>query len=141
MQELAGKTLVFYDGVCGLCNRLVRFLLRFDSKDRFRYAPLQSEFAAEALRKHAIDPADLDSVTLIGDFGLQGERAYSKSGAILFAARELGGIWRVGRIAILLPQAIQDGVYDLIARSRYRVFGRYQTCPVPKPEHRAKFIS
>jgi predicted DCC family thiol-disulfide oxidoreductase YuxK len=132
---------VLYDGVCGLCNRLVRFLLRFDRRDRFRFAPLQSEFSAAALRKHGIDPADLNSVTLIGDYGLGSERAYSKSDAIVFASRELGGIWRLGRLGAMLPKTFRDRVYELVARNRYRMFGRYQSCPVPKPEERAKFIT
>jgi predicted DCC family thiol-disulfide oxidoreductase YuxK len=141
MQELTGKTIVLYDGVCALCNRLVRFLLRFDSKNRFRYAPLQSGFAAAALRKHGLDPADLNSVTLIGDYGLPDERPYSRSDAILLAARDLGGIWQLGAGAAVLPKTIRDRVYDLIARNRYRMFGKYQTCPVPKPEVRAKFLN
>jgi predicted DCC family thiol-disulfide oxidoreductase YuxK len=140
MTELTGKTIVFYDGVCGLCNRLVKFLLRFDRRDRFRYAALQSDFAAEVLSKHGLSAADLNSVTLVRSFGLQGERAYTKSDAIMIAAGELGGFWRVGEVALVLPKGIRDKVYEVIARNRYRMFGRYQTCPVPKPEVRAKFI-
>src|SRR5215468_3674097 len=96
MSPLSGKTLVLYDGVCGLCNRLVRFLLRFDQHDRFRYAALQSEFAAEVVKKHGLDPGDLDSVVLVTDFELPAEKAHKKADAILAAAPDLGGIWRLG---------------------------------------------
>jgi predicted DCC family thiol-disulfide oxidoreductase YuxK len=140
MQQLTGKTIVLYDGVCGLCNRLVVFLLRSDKGDRFRYAPLQGEFAAEALKKHGINPADQNSVTLIRDYGLESERAYTRSDAILLAVRQLGGIWRLGRVAAVVPGSIRDSVYDLVAQNRYRMFGRYETCPVPKPEESTKFI-
>jgi predicted DCC family thiol-disulfide oxidoreductase YuxK len=94
-----------------------------------------------ALRKHGIDPADLNSVTLIGDYGFGSERAYSKSDAIVFASGELGGIWSLGRLAAVLPKTFRDRVYELVARNRYRMFGKYQSCPVPKPEERAKFIT
>ena len=140
MTDLTGKTIVLYDGVCGLCNGLVKFLLRFDRRDRFRYATLQSEFAAQVLAKHGLSAADLNSVTLVQDFGLPVERAYTKSDAIMIAAGELGGFWRAGKLALMLPKSIRDRVYELIARNRYRIFGQYQTCPVPKPEVRAKFI-
>src|SRR3954453_16764968 len=100
MTELTGKTIVFYDGVCGLCNRLVKFLLRFDRRDRFRYAALQSDFAAELLSGQGLRAADLNAVTLVRSLGLQGERAYTKSHAIMIAAGELGGFWRVGKVAL-----------------------------------------
>jgi predicted DCC family thiol-disulfide oxidoreductase YuxK len=140
MPQLAGKTLVLYDGVCGLCNRLVRVLLRFDKDDCFRYAPLQSQFASEVLRRHGLDAAELDTVTLIGDYGTVTEQAYTKSDAIMLAAHKLGGIWLLGRVTSVLPKSIRDKVYDVIARNRYRIFGKYRTCPVPKPEERAKFV-
>jgi predicted DCC family thiol-disulfide oxidoreductase YuxK len=138
--DLTGKTIVLYDGVCGLCNRLVRFLLRFDRRDRFRYAPLQSQFANELLKKHGLNSSDLDSVTLIADYGLSTERAYRKSEAIVLAAGELGGVWRIARIGGFLPHAFRDFLYNLIARNRYRMFGKYDYCPTPNPEQRSKFI-
>jgi len=138
--ELTGHTLVLYDGVCGLCNRLVRFLLRFDHRDRFRYAAIQSEFAAGVLRKHGLDPAELSSVVLVTDFGRPTEKAYTKSDAILAASRDLGGFWRPGTTFGLLPRAIRDRLYEFVAKNRYRWFGRYEVCPIPKPEHRVKFV-
>jgi predicted DCC family thiol-disulfide oxidoreductase YuxK len=138
--ELAGKTIVLYDGVCGLCNRLVRFLLRFDRHDRMRFAPLQSQFASALLKKHGLNPADLNSVTIVTDYDLPPERAFTKSDAVLRAAWDLGGIWRTGEVGRLIPRALRDWFYDRVAKNRYRIFGKYDTCPMPRAQDRPKFI-
>lgn len=138
--ELNGKTIVLYDGVCGLCNRLVRFLLRFDRHDRFRFAALQSEFAGSLLRKHGISSADLNSVSIVTDYGLPAERAFTKSDAVLRAAWDLGGIWRIGEIGRIVPRVMRDWFYDRVAQNRYRMFGKYETCPMPRAEDREKFL-
>lgn len=138
--ELIGKTIVLYDGVCGLCNRLVQFLLRHDKRDRFRFAPLQTEFASSLLTKHGINAADLDSVSVVADYGLATEKAFTKSNAVLRATWELGGIWRAGEIGRIIPRRTRDWLYDRVARNRYRMFGKYETCPVPRPGQREKFI-
>jgi predicted DCC family thiol-disulfide oxidoreductase YuxK len=136
---MSGKTIVLYDGVCGLCNRFIRFMLRIDRNDRFRFSPLQSGFAIELLNRHAVG-TDLHSVVVIADYNRPAECAYQKSDAILFALREVGGIWQVSAVARVLPRFIRNAVYDLIARNRYRVFGRKEACPVPKPADRSKFV-
>jgi predicted DCC family thiol-disulfide oxidoreductase YuxK len=138
--DLTGKTVVLYDGVCGLCNRLVQFLLRHDRYDRFRYAPLQSEFASSLLRKHGIDAGDLNSVSLVTDYGLPTERAFTRSDAVRRAARQLGGVWRLSGLDRVLPRALGDWLYGLVARNRYRMFGKYETCPMPRAEDREKFL-
>jgi predicted DCC family thiol-disulfide oxidoreductase YuxK len=138
--ELTGKTIVLYDGVCGLCNRMVRILLQHDRRDRFRFAPLESEFASSLLRKHGVNAADLDSVSLVVDYGLRTERAYTRSEAVLRAARDLGGVWRVGGLGWAIPGTVRDWLYGRVARNRYRMFGRYETCPMPRPEERGKFV-
>jgi predicted DCC family thiol-disulfide oxidoreductase YuxK len=138
--DFTGKTVVLYDGVCGLCNRLVRFLLHFDRNDRFLFAPLQSDFAVALLSKHGINAADLNSVSIVTDYSLPAERAFTKSDAVLRASWDLGGIWRIGELGRLLPRTVRDWFYDRVARNRYRLFGKYDTCPLPRPEHRAKFI-
>jgi predicted DCC family thiol-disulfide oxidoreductase YuxK len=138
--DVTGKTVVLYDGVCGLCNRLVRFLLRHDRQDRFRYTPLQSEFASSLLRKHDIDAADLNSVSIVTDYGQPTERAFTKSDAVLRAWWELGGIWRIGEVGRVLPRAARDWFYDLVARNRYRMFGKSEPCPMSRAEDREKFV-
>lgn len=139
--ELRGKTLVFYDGVCGLCNRLVRVLLALDHHDRLRFTPLQTAFSAAVLSRHGIQTSDLNSIMVLGNPGEAAERVHTRSDAILYLARVLGGIYRLVAVSKLIPARFRDGLYDLTARNRYRLFGRHDFCPVPRPEHRKKFIA
>jgi predicted DCC family thiol-disulfide oxidoreductase YuxK len=136
-----GKNLVLYDGVCGLCNKLVAFLLRRDRHDQFRFAPLQSEFAQALLRRYALDASDLDTVIVIADFQQPSEQALTRSEAALWAIERLGGPWRLFTIAKLIPHSFREAAYEFIARRRYRVFGKYDECPLAKPEDRPKFLA
>jgi predicted DCC family thiol-disulfide oxidoreductase YuxK len=135
------QTLVLYDGVCGLCNQLVSFLLRHDRRDQFRFAPLQSELAQMLLRRYGLDPNDFDTVVVLADFGQPGERPLTRSQAALWAIGRLGGIWRVFVIAKAIPLSLREAIYKFIARRRYQVFGKYDECPLPKAEDRHKFFS
>lgn len=132
--------IVFYDGVCGLCNRLVQFLLRRDKNDRLRFASLQSEFAAKVLSRHGADPKDLDTLYVVQDFDEPTERLLLRSDAILYAARTLGSFWKIAGLGKIIPRPLRDLVYRLVARNRYRVFGKYETCMLPEPRHRNKFL-
>lgn len=133
--------IVLYDGVCGLCNRLVQFLLKRDKHDHLRFASLQSDFAAKVLGRHGIDPKDLDTLHVVEDFEKLGERVLHRSDAILRAGRELGGLWAVAAsIARILPHPLRDLAYRFVARNRYRVFGKYETCLLPEPNQRKKFL-
>ena len=132
--------IVLYDGVCGLCNRLTQFLLKRDHHDRLRFASLQSEFAATILKRHEKDTQDLDTVYVVQDYGEANERLLERSDAILCLGQELGGIWRVAGLAKVLPRFFRDWVYNLVARNRYRVFGKYDSCMMPEPKHRRKFL-
>ena len=134
------RPIVLYDGVCGLCNRLVQFLLRRDRDDRLRFASLQSEFAAPVLRRHDANPEDLDTVYVVIDYGRDSERLLARSEAVLELYRELGGVWRVIAAARIIPRPLRDVIYNLVARNRYRVFGKSDSCMIPQPEHRAKFL-
>jgi predicted DCC family thiol-disulfide oxidoreductase YuxK len=134
------QTLVLYDGVCGLCNRLVSFLLRHDRRDQFRFVPLQSELAQTLLRRYGLDPNDFDTVVVLADFGQPAERALTRSQAALWAVSRVGGIWRLFAIAKLIPLSLREGLYRFIARRRYRIFGKYEQCPLPRPEDRGKFL-
>jgi predicted DCC family thiol-disulfide oxidoreductase YuxK len=138
--DLQGRHLLLFDGVCGLCNRLVHFVLRRDRRDRFRFAALQGNLAREVLARHQRDPARLDTVYLVTDCGTPGERIHQRSRAVLRVLRELGGGWRLFLPLSILPTPVLDLGYRLVARVRYRVFGRYDTCPVPRPEHRARIL-
>lgn len=134
-------TLVFYDGVCGLCNRFVQFLLTHDRHARLRFATLQGETARCALVPLAHDPADLDSIHVIAGWATPGARVLTRSRAVLHAVGELGPVWKALATAVgVLPRALSDGVYAAVARRRYRIFGRLDACPLPRPEWRERFI-
>jgi predicted DCC family thiol-disulfide oxidoreductase YuxK len=133
--------IVLYDGICGLCNRAVQFILQRDKKDRFRFAALQSDFARSLLQKHGITNNDLDTLYLVLNHGLPEEKLLERSTASIAIHRELGPFWRVlANCYSILPLSVRDWGYNLIARHRYRIFGKYDTCPIPKPGDRRKFL-
>jgi len=133
--------IVLYDGVCGLCNRSVQFLLKHDKEARFRFASLQSDFAKKVLGRHGLDPKDLDTVHVVENYDQPDERVLQRSDAILRAGRELGGVWGASAsIAKVVPRALRDLVYRLVATNRYRVFGKYDTCMLPDPNQRSRFL-
>lgn len=140
MSQAESNPIVLYDGVCGLCNRLVQFLLKRDTHDRFRFASLQSEFANNVLPQHGLDPQDLDTVYVVRDYGQPDERLLARSDAILFMLMQLGGFWKVMGVGRALPRAFRDMVYRVVARNRYRVFGKHESCMLPEREHRNKFL-
>ena len=132
--------IVLYDGVCGLCNRLVQFLLKRDKNDQLRYAALQSDFAVKVLNRHGLDPKDLDTVHVILNYEEPDERVLARSDAILAVITKLGGIWSIAVVGKIVPKPIRDWVYKLVAQNRYRMFGKFETCMLPEPRHRAKFL-
>ena len=140
MAEDLAKPIILYDGVCGLCNRLVQFLLKRDKNDRFRFASLQSDSAGELLKRHGLNPADLDTVYVVVSYGKTGERLLSRSDAVVHALRELGGPWKVAGLARMLPRFIRDAAYGIVARNRYRVFGKYEVCMMPEERFKYKFL-
>ena len=136
----ANAPIILYDGVCGLCNRLNRVVLARDPAGCFRFAALQSALAREILARHGRDPRDLDTLYLVLAPGRPEERLLQKSDAVLWILRELGGPWRAAGALRVLPRRARDLGYDLVARTRYRLFGRYDSCPLPDPRHRARFL-
>ena len=141
MTASTSNPVILYDGVCGLCNRLVQFVLKHDSRDRFRFAALQSDFAARVLRRHGAAPEDLDTVYVVSDHGLAGERLASRSDAVVVILQELGGGWNLlGVILRCFPGWLRNWGYNLVARNRYRIFGQYDSCPIPSEKDRRKFV-
>jgi len=138
--EPSCNPIILYDGVCGLCNRLVQFLLKRDRRDRLRFASLQSEFAATVLKRHGLDPTDLNTVYLIANHGKTNEQVLARSDAIIKALDSLGGIWRIAPLGKVLPRPLRDMFYKAVAANRYRVFGKSDSCMMPEPRHRQKFI-
>ena len=133
--------ILLYDGVCGLCNRSVQFVLRHDRNDQFRFAALQSELAGEMLERHGIHAVDLDTVYLVTAYGQAAESLVNRSDAAIAVLRELGGFWGlVAAFLSLVPRFLRNWAYNRIAASRYRLFGKYDACPLPDPKDRHKFL-
>jgi predicted DCC family thiol-disulfide oxidoreductase YuxK len=129
--------LLLYDGVCALCTGAVNFVLRRDESGRVRFASLQGETAARILRERPA-LAGIDSMIWIDPEG----KAFTRSAAALAIARHAGGGWTVlAKLLGVVPAALRDVLYDVVARTRYRVFGRYDACPVPPSEHRSRFLA
>ena len=148
-----GTSLVLFDGVCNLCNSSVLFIIDRDPDARFRFAALQSEAAADALASvgaevpdHAADSgavsgtvsgtaSGVDSIVLI-----QGGRVYQRSDAALRIAQGLRRPWPLLGTLLVVPRPVRDWVYDVIARNRYRWFGRRDACRIPTPELKGRFV-
>lgn len=137
----SANPIILYDGVCGLCNRLVRFVLKRDSRALFRFASLQSEFAATVLVRHGAAPDQLDTMYLVLGHGTPSEHLLDRADAGLFVWRNLGAPWKwIAAIYGLLPRPLRNWGYLLVARNRYRFFGKYDTCPLPDPRYRSRFL-
>jgi predicted DCC family thiol-disulfide oxidoreductase YuxK len=133
------ELVVLYDGVCGICNRSVQFVLRHDHKQKFRFAALQGVFAGQVLdTERARGP---QTVYLLRRTPDGNNRLTAKSAAALEILDELGGLWRFPAIVLrAVPRGLRECAYDLIARNRYRWFGRYDACPIPDPQVRSRFM-
>jgi len=132
--------LVLYDGVCGLCDRFVQILLRIDGRDQLRFAALQGQIGTKILAQAGRTANALSTVIVVADYGQPTQRLLDRSDAALFAIASAGGVYRAANALRLIPRFIRDAVYDLIARTRYRVFGRLESCPIPEARTRAKFL-
>ncbi len=124
---------VFFDGVCGLCNRAVDFLIQNDFAGTFRYAPLQGEHAQKYLPAEDIE--QLKTIILLHD-----GKTYTKSNAALMICKFLGGIWFFAQVFWLIPQRWRDFLYDLISKNRYKIFGKHETCRLPSAKERDLFL-
>jgi predicted DCC family thiol-disulfide oxidoreductase YuxK len=135
------QPIILYDGVCGLCNRGVQFLLKRDKRGQLQFASLQSDFAAKVLGRHGIDPKDLDTVHLVVNHDRPDEKILGRSDAVLRAWHELGGAWKLlSSISSIIPRGLRDLVYRFVATNRYRVFGKFETCMLPDPSQRSRFL-
>jgi len=127
---------ILFDGVCNLCSNGVQFVIARDPEAYFRFAALQSEAGKGLCREHGIDPEALGSVVLI-----EAGSAYQKSGGALRIARRLAWPWPLFSLLLILPWFLRDLGYKLIARSRYRLFGKKEACWIPTPELRQRFLA
>lgn len=135
-----GTHLVLYDGVCGLCNRLVQFILARDREGLFAFASLQSAVGRGFVEHFGHDPENLNSFFLITNYGRPDLGLMLRGRAALFVVRSLGWPWKAAGLLAVLPDAVLDPAYDFIARHRYQVFGRSEQCMLPLPEHRSRFV-
>ncbi|ARN77814.1 thiol-disulfide oxidoreductase [Nonlabens spongiae] len=129
------KDIILFDGVCNLCNGAINFIIKRDPKDHYRFAALQSDIGEELLAKHDIDPEKTDSIVLI-----RNGSAFAKAGAALRIAKKMSGAWPLLYGLTIIPKFISNAVYDYIAYHRYKWFGKKESCMIPTPELKKKFL-
>jgi len=126
---------VVFDGVCKLCNGAVRFIIKRDPQARFNFVRMQSSVGQQLMHNHSINPNNSDSLLLI-----KSERVFTQSDAALEIAAELRGFWPVLRWLKLLPKPLRNGLYQLVARNRYKLFGKQPSCSLPPADAKSRFI-
>ena len=131
----ASSAIIVFDGVCALCNGWVDFLLARDRHQRYSFAAMQSPAGRRLLATHGLDPDDPASFLL-----LDGQGAQTDTDAITRVLSGLGGGWRIAALGRLLPRAIRDRLYRIVARNRYRLFGRRDACRMPDPSQQHRFL-
>ncbi len=131
-----GKHIVLFDGVCNFCNDSVRFIMKRDKKDLYRFASLESDLGMQLTKERGIDTDKVDSIILIQP----GEAYHIKSDAALEIAKNLSGLYPILGVFLYLPSAFRNFFYDFIARNRYKWFGKKDGCPMPTKEERDKFL-
>jgi predicted DCC family thiol-disulfide oxidoreductase YuxK len=143
-EQVNGRALMLFDGLCGLCNRAVQWVVRRDHADRFRFVPQQSPLASAILSRHGIDREAMlksNSVYLVLDFGSDHERLLAQSDVTVNLLLLLGGRFRVFGVLLRgVPAFLRHAAYGLFARNRYRLTGRYEVCPLPTDAERRKFL-
>ena len=126
---------MLFDGVCNLCNGAVNFIIDHDPKSKFKFAALQSDFGQEQLQLLGFDQKEFDSLVLLSK-----GKVYKKSSAALRIAKKLSGLYPLLYGFIILPSFIRDGVYNIIAKNRYKWFGKQDACRIPTPDLKARFV-
>jgi len=124
-------SIVLFDGYCGLCSKIVNFILKHDKKKKFHFASQQSEFAKRFLEN---GQKDINAI-----FYFHSGRMHTKSTAIIRIIYQLGGFWKLGLLLIVIPSVLRNLIYDWIARNRYLWFGKNDACYLPRPEFRERF--
>lgn len=133
--DTSGKIVVLFDGVCNLCNGAVQFIIKRDKSSKFLFASLQSDFGQSQLQKFGLDPAKLHSIIT-----LENGKFCERSDAALKIASGLAQPWPMLGVFKIFPQFFRNWVYDLIAKNRYKMFGKRESCMIPTPELKKKFV-
>ncbi|QYJ69516.1 thiol-disulfide oxidoreductase DCC family protein [Flavobacterium litorale] len=137
MKELPkDKKVILFDGVCNLCNSAVQYVIKRDDKDIFRFVALQSEVGQEITNHIGIDTSKVDSIILYEP----NKAYYYKAEAAIKIASELGVIYKLMQLFLILPKGINNRVYDYVAKNRYKWYGKKEACMIPTPEMKAKFL-
>ena len=137
---MATTHLILYDGVCGLCNRVINFVLPRDRQGSFRFAAIQSPTGRRFLESYGRNPDALDTIFVVTNWESKTPTLLTKAAAALFIAAGLGWPWKLAGILRFLPMALLDWGYDRVAKSRYKIFGRYDSCLLPTPAFRSRFV-
>lgn len=127
--------IVLFDGVCNFCNHSIQFIIKRDKKSYFKFGALQSEEGKALLQKHGLSPEILDTIVLI-----ENGKAYTYSTAPLRIVRKLNLLWPICFIFILVPSFIRNPIYKWISKNRYKWFGKQESCLMPTPEIRSRFL-
>lgn len=135
-----GHHLLLFDGHCGLCTSLVQFILAHDRAGIFHFASLSSPEGRSTVTRHGGDPDDASTVYVVADYQTPGARRLIRSRAALFVVGAIGWPWKALTLFGVLPTVLLDRLYDVVARNRYRVFGRREQCLMPRPEWQDRFI-
>ncbi len=130
------KKIILFDGVCNLCNSSVQYVIKRDSRDEFRFVALQSDLGQKILKHIGIADKNIDSIVLY----LPGIAYYYKSSAVIEISKTLQGFFNYGMLFRLLPTFLRDTVYDYVAKNRYKWYGKKESCMIPTPELKAKFL-
>ena len=135
--DTQGKKIILFDGICGLCNGFVQIVLKNDAKGYFSFATQQSDFGQQMLKKNNLQSVTLDTVVLVDE---ERHTFYLKSDAVREVFIKLDGAWPLLKIFFYVPKFLRDFIYDVVAAGRYRIFGKYDSCEIPKPEWRHRFL-
>ncbi len=130
------KKIILFDGVCNLCNASVQFVIKHDKKDLFRFVALQSDLGAAIIRHIGIDQKNIDSVILYEP----GVAYYYKSSAALEIAKHFGGFFNFATLFRIVPAFLRNPIYDYVAKNRYKWYGKNESCMIPTPELKSKFL-
>ena len=127
--------IILFDGVCNLCNNVVRFIIRHDKRQRFRFVSLQSDKGRMLMKANGMEDSALNSIIYLNKKGI-----FRKSEAALNILYDMGYPWKLLYLFVLLPEIIRDGIYGAIARNRYRIFGKKNECMIPDDKIKGRFL-
>ena len=131
---IENKKIIFYDGLCAMCNRFIRIIITLDKKEKFLLAPLQGKNGKILQKKFSKELKGIDSVIFYN------KKVYTKSSAVINILNELGGAYKLAYIFNIIPSFISDSIYDYIARNRFQWFGKLDECPMPEKKNISRFL-